>query len=189
MGNADAPCDRTHEEELQSFLWRIMARYDFYIGVTHSKAAVLLAFNTVLLSAVALKWSDLAAMFAGAPGLATAATCFVALGAVACLVAMGAIVSLLNPFVAPSARAGLRPSNIFYCHVARLASGDDFLSVVRAQEPSDRTLDCALQAHALARAVDQKYRRMRLAVRVVLFGELPALGAIFLLKLGQAVLG
>jgi len=177
------------DQDNQDFLKYVIGRFDFYIGTTNSKAALLLAFNTFLSSAIVLKWPDLSKGFAGHPVLLKAAMLFLGAAACGCLASLWATFEVVNPFLKSPESPGEYHSNVFFGHVARHAGGEEYLRAVEQQKPSQRTNDFGNQAHAVAQGVIRKFRWMKVAVGLILFVEIPALGGILLLKIGELVFG
>ncbi len=70
-------------------LWKIIQRYDYYIGTTNAKAAIIATFNTFVFGAIVIKWQDLLPLFGAHRHAAILAGCFLAVAAIASLVSLG----------------------------------------------------------------------------------------------------
>ena len=48
-------------------LWKVIYRYDYYIGTTKSKTAIIIVFHTFIFTGITLKWIDIGSLFLDYP--------------------------------------------------------------------------------------------------------------------------
>ncbi len=177
------------ELRTDDLLLKIIARFDFYIGTTNAKAALVAAFNTFAIGAIVLKWGDVVALFAGHPAAAKGAAILLAVAALASVASLAAVFMMVKPYL-DSPKAPMKYHSIlFFGHVAEHGSATDYVSAVLGASEEDIVADLGAQAHALARGVRAKFRLMNAAVLALVLGELGAFAVILLMRLWTAVFG
>ena len=114
-------------------MWRVVARYDVHIGGVNTKAGMGLALNTFYIGGLALKWSELLALFpkegrwlAVAASLLTLGT----IGAIASLFfAIRAVMPYLHSYKSPVGNSSSYHSHVFFDHVAEYPTAGDDMSL------------------------------------------------------------
>jgi hypothetical protein len=162
------------DAERTDFQWKVVQRFDVYIGATNTKAAMLLTFNTFVFGAIVLKWNEVAQYFGPfkASVLIANALLFVAAGAALAAIwfALQAVVPVLKSAKEPNRYHSM----VFFGHVAEHSQPDLYLELVRSATPGAVADDLAKQAHALAQITCGKFRWLTWATRMVVFVQLPA---------------
>lgn len=164
-------------------LWKVIQRYDYYIGTTNAKAAIIATFNTFVFGAIVIKWQDLLPLFGAHRNAAILAGCFLAVAAIASLVSLWAIFLVINPFVKSPKRPAQYHSVIFFSHVAEHEIPENYLTCVEQINEEALCKDLGLQAHSLALGVRDKFQKMKIAVGAIIFAQIPALAAMVIIKL------
>lgn len=170
------------------FLWKVISRFDNYISTTNTKATVIVAFNTFIFSAIVLKWNDLLTPFGYHRIAAFITSTLLLIAASAALVSLAAVFAVINPFLKSPKNPTKYHSKIFFGHVAEFEKPDDYHQCVRKNSDDELIEDLCMQAHILARGLDDKFKRMKMAVGTILFVQLPSLGLMILVKIITAVL-
>lgn len=163
-------------------LWKVIGRFDGYLNGTNSKTALVTAFNAFVVSAVVLKWSEIVAQFS-APTSGRIVATFLAVATLASLLSLWFAFKTVAPYLGSPKAPQKYHSILFFEHVAEHESGQDYVDVVRGYDQGAIELELATQAHALARGLQGKFHTSSLAIGAILFVQLPALAAIFLVKL------
>src|SRR5207245_2524372 len=93
----------------------------------------------------------------------------------------------INPFLKSPTRPGNYHSNIFFGDVAAHEKPEGYLAAAEKWDEAALEKDLAFQAHALATGLKDKFRFLKLAVRCILFAQLPALGGVVLILFGTLI--
>lgn len=169
---------------------KILQRFDAYVGTTHSRAPLVLTFNTFSVSAILIKWDELLAGFQGHEVFARTASGLLVLVALASLVSLAFVFRVVTPYVAKStdrkargdkAGAGL-PSLFFFEDVAAVSVAELRTSMEQRND-ADVRADIAAQMHALALSLRSKFSDLKWATLAILFVQIPAIAALVALKL------
>lgn len=173
--------------EKDEFVWKIISRFDHYIGTTNTKATVIVAFNTFVFSAIVLKWADLLLPYQGQRAIVFISSLLLLVAALSSLVSLAAVFLVINPFLKSPKKPAKYHSIIFFGHVAEYDKADEYLQCVQSSDEDKLTEDLCIQAHALAQGLDKKFRIMKIAVYAILFFQLPSLALLILIKTANAV--
>lgn len=159
----------------EPFLWKVVSRYDHYIGTTNTKAAFLIAYNTFVIGGILLKWSEIVPSFSANPKSA------IGIAMLLFLLGVCAVLSLVFTFrtIYPYLKSGKSPdayhSKIFFSDVAEYPTGNDYLKSVQGMLEADIEHDVAQQTHLLAKGLVCKFKCLQTAIGVILFGQVPIL--------------
>lgn len=170
------------------FIWKVISRFDHYIGTTNAKATVIVAFNTFVFSAIVLKWADLLFPYKDQRVVAFIAIFLLLVAALSSLVSLAAVFLVINPFLKSPKKPEKYHSRIFFGHIAEYDKADDYLKCVRSSDEDKLMEDLCMQAHALAQGLDSKFRIMKIAVGAILFYQLPSLALLVLINTVNAIL-
>jgi Pycsar effector protein len=187
MAQSDDPVPVEHGvpcSDAIDYLWKVIGRFDAYIGSTNTKAALLIAFNTFVPGSVALKWQDIQAAFGPAHREA-----FIA-ASVLLVIALGAsVVSLvftfraISPFLKTPERPGDYHSDVFFGDVTKHERPELYYQRVREWTEERVQRDLSFQAHVLAQGLSGKFKCLKTAVAAVMFAELPMFGLMIVIYL------
>lgn len=170
------------------FLWKVLGRYDFYIGSTNTKAALLIAYNTFVVSGIILKWKDISPCFASHPKLAVATAALLFLLAIFSLASLIFTFRTINPYTKTCRQPGKYHSKIFFSDVSQFESADSYLDSVKTSAPESLFEDLAKQTYIVARGVDLKFAELKKAIGAILFFQIPTLVAVLLVHLITKIL-
>jgi hypothetical protein len=163
-------------------LWKVIARYDGYINGTNTKTALVTAFNAFVVSAVVLKWAEIVAQFS-VPIMGRIAGALLALATLASLVSLWFAFRAVAPYLASPKAPQKYHSILFFEHVAEHEGGMDYEKAVRGYDDPAIEAELATQAHALAWGLHAKFHALKVAIRAIMWVQLPAFAAIVLAKL------
>jgi hypothetical protein len=152
----------------REFLWKVIGRYDAYLGAINTKAAGVVAVNAFVIGIVVLRWADLMAPWSNQ---SASVQNLVSLGNFLVIIAIlfGAVVSTYHAAGSVTPRAdsptdlvNKYKSHIFYGDVADF-SHTTYHDSIKNQGDEDVVRDCAYQAHALARILNDKFATLKKA--------------------------
>lgn len=164
----------------KDLLWRVIGRFDFYIGSTNAKAALLIAFNTFVAGGVLLKSVDIWNLFGDYKAPAALASIALLVAALAALVSLWFTFKVIRPYLDSERDPNKYHSMIFFNHVAEWSS-DRYCDELVKLDEACLEADLARQAHALAKGLRLKFEDMIFAVNAVIWVQLPALGIVVIL--------
>jgi hypothetical protein len=160
----------------RAFLWKVLDRYDIYMGSTLSRASTVTTLNTLLVGYVMLKAGDILAAFNGHAKLRLLAT--MALG----IAGLAAFLSTFLSFIAVApylgSRGAKKNSRIFFEHVAT-STRTSFVASTRTLDDEAVDADLAEQVHDVATGLSGKFKWLRHAS----WTTLVALAAVFIVGL------
>jgi len=165
------------------YLWKTLGRMDTYIGTTNTKAALLVAFDTFLLGGLLVKSADILMPLKTAPTAHTWAIWLIAGTGALAVFSLWATLSVVQPFLTSSKRAGDYHSRVFFGDVAEVKDAPAYLTQVRNADADAMLDDLAQQVHVVATIAQKKFKRLQLVARVAVFGQVPVLLVLLLLAL------
>ncbi len=165
------------------FLWRVINRFDHYINTTNTKATVIVAFDTFIFSAIVLKWGELLQTFGQQAVAIAIVSLLLFIAAISSLFSLATVFQVINPFLKSPKDPTKYHSKIFFGHIAEFDTPEEYHQCVNELNNEELLRDCCMQAHVLARGLNDKFRKMKIAVGAILFVQLPALGLMILVKI------
>lgn len=168
-------------------LWKIIGRFDTYVGTTNPKATLLLTFDTFVVSALSLKWVDVSSQFSGYPTAQRWVSGLLVLATFAALASMAFAFSAIAPYLRSHKAPGKYHSFLFFEHVAEHALGTDYHEAVAAVGTTEIERELATQAHALSRGLRTKFRYLRFSVLLILLGVLIPAAIVVLMRVMLAI--
>ncbi|MDZ7632093.1 MAG: DUF5706 domain-containing protein [Gemmatimonadaceae bacterium] len=169
---------------------KVLQRFDAYVGTTHSRAPLVLTFNTFSVSAILIKWDELLAGFQGHSVYALLASGLLVIIAMASLVSLAFVFRVVTPYVAKRAdrkaqrsKAAAGATSLFFFEDVAAVSVADLLQAMEDRDEADIRADVAAQMHALALSLRSKFSDLRWATLAILGVQLPAIAGLVALKL------
>jgi Family of unknown function (DUF5706) len=165
---------------------KVLQRFDAYVGTTHSRAPLVLTFNTFSVSAILIKWDELLAGFAGHEVYALIASGLLVIIALASLVSLAFVFRVVTPYVAKRADREARrdrATSLFFFEDVASFSVADLQQAMEHREEAEIRADVAAQMHALALSLRSKFSDLRWATLAILAVQLPAIAGLVGLKL------
>jgi hypothetical protein len=173
--------------EVAETLWKVIARFDTYMGTVNAKAALILTFDAFAVTALTLKWGDIVTSVGGAPAVGRWIAFLLAVATLAALGSIAAAFMAVAPYLGSRKAPGKYHSILFFEHVAEHAAGSDYLTAVRGHDTTSFEAELAEQAQSLATGLSSKFGKLRIAVLLVLYGILAPMAAAVLTRLGLAL--
>ena len=174
---------RTEEWRRDDLLYKAIGRIDHYIGTMNAKAALVAAFNTFVIGALVLGWTDIVTAFDGFPRAAKGAGILLSLAAVSAVISLGSAFVAVKPYIGSPKAPNKYHSLLFFEHIAEHRTGEEYHEALLRASPESITSDLALQAHALAIGLRSKSKAMTVSVIVLVFGCIVPAFFILVLKL------
>lgn len=173
----------------RDFLWRVIARYDLYIGSTNTKAAFILAFCTVAFGVLTTAPDKLLQPFVDYDLLykVVAIAIFAVLGSL--FGALWFTLQVVSPFLKTPSEPGGYHSRVFFGDVAKFSTADKYLASIDRMTSGELEEDLAKQAHALAEGTCLKFKNLKRAIGCLMFGAIPVLVVYVLLRATVAIFG
>jgi len=180
------------EFDKRDAVWKILQRYDAYITTANSKVGLLMAFESLLVPAIAFKIDDIFKMFSYKP-LAYTAVFVISLPLLISLMVFREALGVIKPDTSSPQVQGksVYKSLIFFGHVAdkvKFRDHDSYLDEWKTQTPELDFTDCALQAHAVAKILNDKLVGIERATDYLCKFQLPPLVLIALLKIADILI-
>lgn len=169
----------------RDFLWKVLARIDFYINTTNTKAAFILSVNSLLFGLLALNGEQLLADFHHRGLHVTMAVVLAVLGALLIL-SLGFAISVIAPFLDSGSRTNKYHSKIFFGSIAKFEEVD-YLGAVKNLIEKDADEDLARQIYVVAKGADGKFARLQTASRLLLWGSIPLILFFMFVKFISAI--
>lgn len=186
MATGDPGAQPPEEFDAADFQWKIIARYDTYIGATNTKGALLIALTSFVFTSIVLRWTDLTGsmsfrddqvVFKVLTGIA------LLVAAIASLIVTWKVIVVIKPQLCSPRKPGQYHSTIFFEHVAEYGKAEDYASAVAALDTPKSVEDLSYQAYALAGILRSKFRVLGDAIQIILWWVIPALGSLILIRL------
>lgn len=175
-------------EHRMNFLWKVIARLDFYIGTTNTKAAMITAFDVFVLGGIVIKWNEILPTIGNSRSIQSLAAILLAVAAIASLFSLWKVFQVVNPFLASPKERKSYHSDIFFKHISRYEAPEEFLDSIITKSNDEKLRDLAFQSHTIATGVEAKFADMALSVRAILFFQLPSLALLVLVKLTVSII-
>jgi len=171
----------------RDFLWKVIGRYDYYIGSVNSKAAFLIAFNVFVITGIVLKWSDILQLCGTKFPFATLVTSILlAVTALASLASLFLTFQAVNPFLKSPKDPRVYHSAVFFGHVAEHDDPEKYLSHVKELDEEKAVKDLAYQAHVLAKGTVGKFGWIKWAMGAILI-EIPIFALLVVIIVGVLI--
>lgn len=171
----------------EQFLWKVIDRFDTYIGSTNSKTAIIVAFNTFVITGIILKWSDIGNLFIGYPKLISLTNFLLIVAALSSTVSLWFVFKSVDPFLESPERPTQYTSAIFFGHVSKFQSPEDYATHLTQMDAEGLFSDLANQAHVLSQGTSNKFRYLHWSTETILFCQIPSLVATLLMKIAIVV--
>ncbi|AUX35790.1 MULTISPECIES: Pycsar system effector family protein [Sorangium] len=172
------PVASTGKDDID-FLLKVIGRYDTYIGTTNTKAAGVVALCALLVGTTSAKWNELVM---GPKALQVLIGLSLIGAAVTALLSISYAVQTVFPQTNSPEKPQVYSSLIAYAAVAKHEKPEEYHTAILAQDEHARVLDCAFQAHTLAKITDDKFAKLKSSFRLLTWGVLPCTGIALILR-------
>lgn len=166
-------------EGKRSFLFDVINRYDHYIATTNFKVGLLMSFVAAIILGLSIRIMLMEPSESGCNYLYYAASAFSIL---TIFLSLTAAINLLR-VVFPNTKTDKNyNSMIFYGDVLATENGaDGYAKKIREATLEEILEDLSSQTFTVAEIVNEKFRVLKIAVRIAIYGVVPMLAASLLL--------
>ena len=167
-------------KDKSTFLFDVIKRYDHYIATTNFKVGLLMSFVGAVVLGLSVR-----IVLLGSPQSSCDYFYYCAVGfsVLTVLLSLAAAINLLRA-VFPNKKTDKSYSSlVFFGDVLAIEDGaDGYAKKIEEATPEELLKDLSKQAFIVAEIVNEKFRVLKIAVRIVIYGVVPALAAsLFLL--------
>ena len=182
---AKEPCSKEELAETQifkkdinhvDFLWKVIGRYDFYIGTTNAKATMMIAFNVFIISGVILKMEEILPKDHYKSSIVV--VLLLAFVTISSLVSLYKTFQVVHPFLKSKDNSR---SNIFFIDVAK-RKPEEYCESVKILTEKDLVSDLATQVNAVAQGAKSKFDATTSVMFIAFYGQILPLALIMLIK-------
>ena len=155
-------------------LWNIINRFDHYISVTNSKATLVIAFNTFIISAMVMKSSEILKNYSNK-------TISSIISIIVLIICLSALTSLfftfkaINPFLKSPKRTSEYHSHIYFDHIVEFNNEDSFYDSCKKNNDCDINKDLSYQIFILAKGMSEKFKNVTISYGIVIYCIIPLL--------------
>lgn len=156
-----------------SFLFDVMKRYDHYIATTNFKIGLMLSFIGAIVLGLTIRVMSLDLIQDKCMSLYYLVAL---LSSLTIILSLTAAINLLRAVFPNTTTTRDKKSLIFYGDVAGCTNGADGYKEKIVESTSDILIeDLSAQTFVLAEIVSEKFRLLKLAVRIIIYGVIPSL--------------
>jgi hypothetical protein len=166
-----------------AFLFDIIKRYDHYVATTNFKVGLMMSFVGAILLGLTIRVMSITPSSSGCNYLYVAAIFFSTLTIIFSLLA--AINLLRAVFPVTKTHDGDK-SLIFFGDVANCDGGiEGYTEKIGAASPEQLLEDLSKQTFIVAEIINEKFRILKISVRIIIYGVIPLLAVSLLLFIFQ----
>lgn len=176
------------EEEISfkdksSFLFDVIKRYDHYIATTNFKVGLLMSFAGAIVLGLTIRIVLLGSPESSCDHLYYAAV-FSSLLTIS--LSLAAIISLLRVVFPNTTTCANYKSIVFFGDVFATPNGaEGYAKNVEEATPEELLKDLSKQTYVIAGVVNEKFRLLKIAVKIFIYGVIPALAVSILLLISN----
>jgi len=171
-------------KEKIAFLFDVLKRYDHYIGTTNFKVGLMMSFLGTIILGLVIR------VISPAPDQNTTGCLYISVKIFTVLTILCAIVAAIKLLMAvfPNTNNPVnKKSLIFFGDVSSCENGSDgYFERIKDSEIDDLLKDLSNQTYAVAGVVSEKFRILKLAVRIIIFAVMPLLTVTLLLLIAES---
>ncbi len=166
--------------EKAEILYKNISRYDFYISSTNAKCSIVLAFNSLIIGTILLKFDDIIKLYDQAVWSQTVSFCLLLLIGILSPISIIFAFRVINPFLGSGEKLTQRKSVVFFGSVAD-AGFKEYLERIKSMTDAEIIEDLTTQAKDLADDLLRKIDDMKRSIWLI-HGILVFVLALFVLK-------
>lgn len=166
-------------KDKSAFLFDVIKRYDHYIATTNFKVALMMSFLAAIILGITIRIMSLTPLQLGGGYVYYAAI----LAAVLTItLSLAATINLLRTIFPNTKTHDGDKSLIFFEDVASSRNGlDGYKKKIVEATPEKLLEDLSSQTFIVAEIINEKFRILKLAVTIIIYGVIPSLAACLLL--------
>lgn len=171
--------------EKDKFLWETIKRLDFYINTTNTKTTIILAFNTFIITGVALKFNDILNSIQN-KNLHTFGAILLGLICLVSLLSCIFAFQIINPFLKSNGNTNGYKSKIFFGDIASNTL-QSYIDSISGMNQKNIVEDLATQVHVISVGRTKKFNSTRNSIFCI-FVLLFILAATFIVKVIDSII-
>lgn len=149
-----------------SILLDVIKRYDTYITSTNAKASLIIAFNSLIIGTVLLKFGDITNLYP-TPSIQTVAKIFLVFITVSTLLSLFFVFGVVYPFFGNASEDKLQSSSLIYFGSVSEMSHIEYFESFSSASLEQLLKDLSAQAIILASGLKQKMTKMRSSINAI----------------------
>jgi len=153
-------------------LWDLLIRIDSYVNTTNYKSAVVLAFNTFILSGIIIQYKELINQVADIYSLRIIAAIVVISIVFISLISIIFVLLVIKPFL-ESYPTNTKKSLFYFNDIQKRGSSQDYIKSISKRSKKSLGVDVSEQIYSISKGLNKKYKRMIIAINLVIWGSLP----------------
>ena len=150
------------------FIIDVIKRYDNYIMSTNAKASLIIAFNSLILGTVLLKFGDIISFY-NSPGFRILVGFLLVLISISSLFSLFFVFRVVYPYFGSKIDDDNQKSSLVYFGSVSKISGKEYLDHLEICSIQELIKDLAIQATIIARGLNSKMLMMRHSIRAITF--------------------
>jgi len=151
-----------------TFIIDVIKRYDNYIISTNAKASLIIAFNSIILGTVLLKFGDIISFY-NSSGIRGAVGLLLVLISASSLLSLFFVFSVVYPYFGSKTDDGNQQHSLVYFGSVSKISGQEYLNRLEICSIEGLIKDLTEQATILARGLNAKMLKMRHSIESITF--------------------
>ena len=164
---ADTEVQETETKKYKvSFLLDIIKRYDTYIVSTNAKASLIIAFNSLILGAVLLKFGDIIGFYS-TPNIKTFVGFILLTITATTLLSLFFVFQVVYPFFGNTSDNKRQKSSLIYFGSVSNMSADEYMDKISKSSLDQIIEDLSAQATILAGGLQDKMLKMRNSIKAI----------------------
>lgn len=150
------------------FIIDVIKRYDNYIISTNAKASLIIAFNSLILGIVLLKFGDIISFY-NFSGIRVVVGLLLALISASSLLSLFFVFSVVYPYFGSKTDDENQQNSLVYFGSVSKINGQEYLNRLEIGSVEELIKDLTEQATILARGLNSKMLKMRYSIKAITF--------------------
>lgn len=146
----------------------VIKRYDNYIISTNAKASLIIAFNSLILGTVILKFGDIISFY-GSLRIREVVGFLLVIMSASSLLSLFFVFNVVYPYLGSTADDKKQRTSLIYFGSVSKMSGQEYLDCLENGTIEELTADLAEQATILAEGLNKKMLKMRRSIEAITF--------------------
>lgn len=171
--------EKENLKDKSAFLFDVIKRYDHYIATTNFKVALMMSFLAATVLGLTIRIMSLTPLQLGG-GYVYFAAIFAAVLTI--ILSLIAAINLLRAIFPNTKTHNGDKSLIFFGDVANSDNGlDGYKKKIEEATPEKLLADLSSQTFVVAEVVNEKFRILKIAVTIIIYGVIPSLATSLML--------
>jgi hypothetical protein len=150
------------------FILDVIKRYDNYIVSTNAKASLIIAFNSLILGTVLLKFGDIISFY-NSSGVRGVVGLLLVLISASSLLSLFFVFSVVYPYFGSKADDENQQNSLVYFGSVSKLNGQEYLNRLEICSIEELIKNLTVQATILARGLNSKMLKMRHSIEAITF--------------------